>query len=53
MTDNERAIVRQAQQDLADALKSNETKWTAWSRSRVEAAQRQLEYLLRAEGIQP
>jgi len=53
MTDNERAVVRQAQQDLADALKSAGTKWTDYSQSRVEAAKRQLEYLLRGQGIQP
>ena len=49
MTDSERAILQQVKQDLDDAMKSLRTKWTDYSESRVRAAIRQLEYLLKGE----
>ena len=51
MTDAEHAIIRQAKQDLEDAVnKSDGTQWTmVYSQSRIRAAITQLDYLLKGE----
>lgn len=46
MTQNDRAVLQQIKRDLTEALLSDGTTWTDYSRSRLRAAITQVNYLL-------